>query len=53
MKKSIVQLTMALGALMLIFSSAAAAQTNKSVPYQEGLHYFLIDQLPVYALQHI
>jgi len=47
MKKSIVQLTMALGALMLIFSSAAAAQTNKSVPYQEGLHYFLIDQAPL------
>jgi len=38
---------MALGAFMLMFSGAAAAQTDKPVPYQEGLHYFLIDQAPV------
>lgn len=47
MKKAMVQMMMALGAVMLMFSGAAAAQTNKPVPYQEGLHYFLIDQAPV------
>lgn len=47
MKKAMVQMMMALGALMLMFSGAAAAQTDKLVPYQEGLHYFLIDQAPV------
>ena len=47
MKKAMVQMMMALGAFMLMFSGAAAAQTDKPVPYQEGLHYFLIDQAPV------
>ena len=47
MKKAMVQMMMALGALMLMFSGTAAAQTDKLVPYQEGLHYFLIDQAPV------
>jgi thiol:disulfide interchange protein DsbA len=47
MKKSMVQLMMALGAFMLMFSGAAAAQSDKPVPYQEGLHYVLIDQAPL------
>ncbi len=37
---------MMLAAVLLIVSGVAFAQTDKLVPYQEGLHYFLIDQAP-------
>ena len=35
-----------LAAVLLNVSGVAFAQTDKLVPYQEGLHYFLIDQAP-------
>ncbi len=37
---------MMLAAVLLIVSGVTFAQTDKLVPYQEGLHYFLIDQAP-------
>ena len=35
-----------LGAALMLLSAAAHAQTGKSAPYQEGLHYFLIQGAP-------
>jgi len=33
-------------AALLLFSNVAQAQAGKPVPYQEGLHYFLIEGAP-------
>jgi thiol:disulfide interchange protein DsbA len=45
MKKFTKRLILALGLLSL--ATAVQAQGGKPVPYQEGLHYFLIDGAPV------
>ena len=46
MIKFSMRLSIVLSVLLLIASGALWAQTDKPVPYQEGLHYFLIDQAP-------
>jgi len=46
MIKFSMRLSIVLSVLLLISSGALWAQTDKPVPYQEGLHYFLIDQAP-------
>lgn len=46
MIKFSMRLSIVLVVLLLISSGALWAQTDKPVPYQEGLHYFLIDQAP-------
>ena len=38
-----IRLAMALIASLLFISGAAQAQSDKPVPYQEGLHYFAIE----------
>ncbi len=46
MKKSLFPLLMACSMLLLSFANTAQAQDGKPVPYQEGLHYFLIENAP-------
>ncbi|MBT8046901.1 MAG: thiol:disulfide interchange protein DsbA/DsbL [Xanthomonadales bacterium] len=46
MKNSVIRLLMALTAATLFLTPAAQAQAEKPVPYQEGLHYFLIEGAP-------
>ena len=43
MKYSSLRLLMVCVAALLLFSNVAQAQAGKPVPYQEGLHYFLIE----------
>jgi len=42
MKYSSIRFLMVCVAAMLLFINVAQAQAGKPVPYQEGLHYFLI-----------
>jgi len=44
MKKTVIRLVSVFCAFLMMFS--LHAQTEKPVPYQEGLHYILIDQAP-------
>ena len=46
MKYSSLRLLMVCVAALLLFSNVAQAQAGKPVPYQEGLHYFLIEGAP-------
>ena len=46
MKYSSLRLLMVCVAALLLFSNVAQAQADKPVPYQEGLHYFLIEGAP-------
>ena len=46
MKYSITRFLMVCVAALLLFSNVAQAQAGKPVPYQEGLHYFLIEGAP-------
>lgn len=46
MKHTFIRLLMAMTAALLLMAPAAQAQTEKPVPYQEGLHYFLIEGAP-------
>ena len=46
MIKFSMRLSIVLSVLLLMASGALWAQTDKPVPYQEGLHYTLIDQAP-------
>jgi thiol:disulfide interchange protein DsbA len=48
MMKNSMKWSIALAAL-LMFGGTLQAQTDKPVPYQEGLHYFLIDKAPAEA----
>ena len=47
MRNSFNRLLTAGAITLLLFSNTAQAQTDKPVPYQEGLHYFLIEGAPV------
>lgn len=47
MKRKLIRLVAALGAISMAFSGAAVAQSGAPVPFQEGLHYFEIEQAPV------
>jgi len=46
MKYSSLRLLMVCVAALLLFSNVVQAQAGKPVPYQEGLHYFLIEGAP-------
>jgi len=46
MKYSSIRFLMVCVAALLLFSNVAQAQADKPVPYQEGLHYFLIEGAP-------
>jgi thiol:disulfide interchange protein DsbA len=46
MKYSSIRFLMVCVAALLLFSTVAQAQAGKPVPYQEGLHYFLIEGAP-------
>jgi thiol:disulfide interchange protein DsbA len=46
MKYSLMRFLVVCVAAPLLFSNAAQAQAGKLVPYQEGLHYFLIEGAP-------
>jgi thiol:disulfide interchange protein DsbA len=46
MKYSSIRFLMVCVAALLLFSNVAQAQAGKPVPYQEGLHYFLIEGAP-------
>jgi thiol:disulfide interchange protein DsbA len=46
MRKTVIRLLSAFCAYLLVFGLQVQAQTEKLVPYQEGLHYFLINQAP-------
>ena len=46
MKYSSLRFLMVCVAALLLFSNVAQAQAGKPVPYQEGLHYFLIEGAP-------
>jgi len=46
MKYSLMRFLMVCVAASLLFSNVAQAQADKPVPYQEGLHYFLIEGAP-------
>lgn len=46
MKKTAIRFLMACAAVLLVFGNTAQAQNDKPVPYQEGLHYFLIENAP-------
>ena len=46
MKYSLTRFLMVCVAALLLFSNVAQAQAGKPVPYQEGLHYFLIEGAP-------
>ncbi len=46
MKNAVIRFLMVLTTL-LVFGNSAQAQNDKPVPYQEGLHYFLIEGAPV------
>ncbi len=68
MKKIFFHLVLVLAAALLL-STPVQAQSGSTVPYQEGLHYFLIEEAPplngrfhrtgggvqlhVYALQYL
>ena len=47
MTKIKIHLPMLYCVLLLLVAGTAHAQTGELVPYQEGLHYFEIDQAPV------
>ena len=46
MKYSSIRFLIVCVAALLLFSNVAQAQAGKPVPYQEGLHYFLIEGAP-------
>ena len=46
MKYSLTRFLMVCVAALLLLSNVAQAQAGKPVPYQEGLHYFLIEGAP-------
>ena len=46
MKYSLTRFLMVCVAALLLLSNVAQAQADKPVPYQEGLHYFLIEGAP-------
>ena len=46
MKYSSLRILMVCVAALLLFSNVAQAQAGKPVPYQEGLHDFLIEGAP-------
>ena len=46
MKYSLTRFLMVCVAALLLFSNVTQAQADKPVPYQEGLHYFLIEGAP-------
>ena len=46
MKNSLIRMLTLCVTALLLFSNLAQAQANKPVPYQEGLHYFLIEGAP-------
>lgn len=46
MKTPLIRLSLACIAAVLVFGSQAQAQGNQPVPYQEGIHYFLIEGAP-------
>ena len=46
MKYSLSRFLMVCFGALLLFSNVAQAQASKPVPYQEGLHYFLIEGAP-------
>jgi len=46
MKNSLIRFLGVCIVSLLVFSQVAQAQDNKPVPYQEGLHYFLIENAP-------
>ena len=46
MKNSLIRMLTLCVTALLLFSNTAQAQANKPVPYQEGLHYFLIEGAP-------
>jgi thiol:disulfide interchange protein DsbA len=46
MKNAVIRFLMVLTTL-LVFGNSAQAQNDKPAPYQEGLHYFLIEGAPV------
>jgi thiol:disulfide interchange protein DsbA len=46
MKYSSIRFLVACVAVLLLLSNSAQAQADKPVPYQEGLHYFLIEGAP-------
>jgi len=47
MNTKIMKLAVVLCAPLLMFGSPQPAQSAERAPYQEGLHYFVIDQAPV------
>lgn len=47
MKNNLIRLAAVIGAVGLTIGGNAVAQSDKLVPYQEGLHYFSIEQAPV------
>ena len=47
MKTNLIRLVAAVGAMSMAFAGSVAAQGSEPVPYQEGLHYFEIEQAPV------
>ena len=46
MRNTITRLLTVAVTVLLLFSNTAQAQAGKPVPYQEGLHYFLIEGAP-------
>lgn len=46
MKNTVIRLLTAFAAFFFLFGNTAYAQAGKPVPYQEGLHYFLIENAP-------
>jgi len=44
MKKSFLQLILLLGSAIVLLSAPVHAQSGSSVRYQEGLHYFMLDE---------
>ena len=46
MKNSLIRFLMVCVTALLLLSNVAQAQSGKPVPYQEGLHYFLIEGAP-------
>jgi len=53
MRKSAIRVLTVFAAVLLLLSGQAQAQAEKPVPYQEGLHYFELDQAPVGASDKI
>jgi len=46
MKNTVIRHLAALTMVLLVFGNTAQAQDDKLVPYQDGLHYFLIEGAP-------